>query len=363
MKDGTLLNKLADWFNKFKRYTVTYKNGCFNLSSLNNSPYTVIESFDKMPFCKHNRIKNHLTADTLFFNANLYYCQLEEGFWVFVSNLNFKKNVLMTNLYEKELPIEYHFINMHLKSKTVATKSTINGLILKDKTWSMFKAGHAISEYHFKHSKEKNITIFFTTKWLEHQKTINPVFKESKLVEFFNSTSTYLLLDEEDGNYEKIYDEMLLLAKQEIDTKRVEGIKKYANRVMFNFIDKLNSENITESHFKLTDKDRKCVQQIEKHLNDNLFGDFPGIEKIAAMIGVSPTKVKSSFKSIHNKTLFQYFSSQQMQLAYQLLLQKKHSIKEVASMLGYENAGKFSAVFKKNFDCTPSQLLNTDIES
>jgi len=35
-------------------------------------------------------------------------------------------------------------------------------------------------------------------------------------------------------------------------------------------------------------------------------------------------------------------------------------IKELASQLGYENAGKFSQAFKKHFDMLPSEFLKAE---
>ena len=162
-----LINVLKKWFNKFERYKVSYKNGSYHLASLAHSPQTMIESFDKMPFCQHDRVKKSINADTQFLKCKMYYLNLDEGFWLIVSNLQFKKNVMMKNLYDKSLPVEYHFINIHIKTKTIVNKSLINGLVLRDRTWSMFKAGQAITEYHFKNSDERNITLFFTTKWFE----------------------------------------------------------------------------------------------------------------------------------------------------------------------------------------------------
>jgi len=86
-----LNEQLKSWFAKFQKYKVTYKEGFFRLSNLANSPYTIIESFDKMPFCNHNREKKLILSNTLFLNAQLYYTELEEGLWVLVSDLQFKK--------------------------------------------------------------------------------------------------------------------------------------------------------------------------------------------------------------------------------------------------------------------------------
>lgn len=350
------LDTLAAWFKKLQRYKVGYKNGSYHLYNLFHSPATIVESFDKMAFCKHDRVKQQQGSDTVFLKSKMYYCELEEGFWVIVSNLHFKKNVLMRNLYDDDLPLEYHFINIHLKTTKVAGKSMVNGLLLKDKTWSVYKAGHALTEYHFKNSEEKNITLFFTSKWLEKQKDQHPEIKTSKLAHFFESPNTYLMLDETETIYEGIFDELMQLGDEGI-SGQTEKMREICMDVLNRFIKRLNAEIISENHFKLSDKDRKNIQRAEQFLNDHVFTGFPGIEKISQKIGVSPTKLKNDFKSIHDTGLYQYFSAQQMKAAHQILLQRKHNVKDVAALLGYENASKFSAAFKKNFNVSPSVLM------
>lgn len=353
-----VLDELTKWFNKFEHYKVGYKNGSYHLSNLFHSPKTIIESFDKMPFCKHDRAKQCQGSDTLFLKSKMYYFNPEEDFWVFVSNLNFKKNVMMKNLYDKNLPVEYHFINIHIKAKTIVNKSMVNGLVLKDKTWSMFKAGQALTEYHFKNSNEKNITVFFTTKWLEKQLAENPTFKSSQLGSFFESSSNYLILDEDDSVYEDIFDNMMLLAEENKQHKNDHEIKRLTYLVLTSFVKKLNTEIVSENHFNLTDKDRKNIQRTEAFLLENLMGPFPGIEKTASVIGISPTKLKKDFKSCHNKSIYHYYSERQMQLAHNMLLMKKYTVREIAGILGYENSSKFSTRFKSIYHVLPSEINN-----
>jgi AraC-like DNA-binding protein len=350
------IDRLSNWFKKFKRYTVTYKNGSYHLHNLFNSPETTIESFDKMAFCTHDRAKKMITTDNIFLKTKMFYCKPEDGFWIMVSNLHFKKNVMMENLYDKNLPIDYHFINIHIKSQTIATKSMINGLVLNDRTWSMFKAGQAITEYHFKNSNEKNITIFFTSKWLENQKATNQNFINSKLVDFFNSSNTFMILPEESSEYEIMFENMMLLADENKDNKNTKKIKQLSYEVIEKFIEKLNTELFNENHFNLNDKDRKNIQRAEQYLNEHLLGKFPGIENTAKKTGISTAKFKKDFKSMHNLSVYQYFSAKQMQVAYQLLTKKESRVKETATLMGYENASKFSARFKEEFGVTPSSL-------
>lgn len=346
---------LTTWYKKFQRYKVGYKNGSYQLNHLFHSPETIVESFDKMPFCKHDRSKQLQTTDSMFLKANMYYCKLEEGLWVIVSNLLFKKNVLMRNLYDDALPLEYHFVNIHIKNTTMVNKSLVNGLVLKDKTWSMYKAGHALTEYHFKNSNEKNISIFFTTEWLERQKEAHQFVQESKLASFFDSLNTGLILDETDLVYEDIHSELMSMAEAGIANNQ-EAIRTKVIEVFHRFVLKLNNEIISENHFKINDKDRKTIQRVEQLINEHLLGNFPGIEVLAKKVGVSPTKLKHDFKSMHDTSIYHYFSKQQMQLARELLLQRNHTVKEIATIFGYENASKFSAVFKKNFYVNPSEL-------
>ncbi len=357
MNGKNYIDKLSNWFKKFKRYTVTYKNGAYHLYNLFNSPETMIESFDKMAFCKHDRVKKMQTSDTIFIKYNMFYCNPEEGLWIVVSNLYFKKNVLMENLYDTNFPIDYHFINIHIKSQTIATKSMVNGLVLNDRVWSMFKAGRAITEYHFKNSNEKNITLFFTTKWFEKYKETHQNFKSSGLTDFFNSANTYMILPEESSEYENIFESMMLLADENQDNKNTTKLKQLSDEVLEKFAAKLNAELVNENHFKLSDKDRKNIQRAEQFMDEHLLGNFPGIEKIAKKIGVSSAKLKKDFKSMHNQGIYQYFSAKQMVAAHQLLEQNKHSVKEIAMLLGYENASKFSTAFKKKFDVSPSLLM------
>jgi AraC-like DNA-binding protein len=357
MNPTKYIEQLKGWFKKFKYYKVTYKNGYYNLSNLANSPYTIVESFDKMPFCKHDKNKKLLTSDTLFLKAELYYLELEEDLWIFVSDLQYKKNLLMTNIYDKTLPIDYHFLNLHFRKKAYSTKSMIvNGIVLTDRTWSVFKAGEAVSDYHFKESDELNITIYFSNDWLKKQLKSNKRFIESGLNHFFNSSNTYLLVEEKGTECDSFYDDLLSLLKANENNVNHATCHKLVKQCFEYFNDKLNNEGIQENSFSISDKDRKNIQQAEKQLMDNLLKSFPGIEALAKKIGISPTKLKSDFKTIHNQTLYQYYSHHQMQFANILIAKNQLAIKEVAKVLGYDNASKFSAAFKKHFDVEPSNV-------
>lgn len=359
--DQNRSNILASWFKKFQQFKVSYKDGCYHLNNLFHSPETIVESFDKMPFCKHYREQKHQVCNNIFVKSTMYYCQLDEGLWVMLSNLHFKKTVLMRNLYDENLPLDYHFINIHVKATRVVNKSLVNGMLLKNQTWSLFKAGKALTEYHFKNSEEKNVTIFFTSKWLEQQKKRDPKYQKSKLSDFFDSDNNSLILDDTQMIYEDICDQLMVLANDGVD-KNEQLIREWTTTILNNFIEKLDAIVDSENHFKLSDKDQKNIQLAEQFLNNHLFGDFPGIENIAKKVGISPTKLKSDFKNKHGESIYQYFRFNQLSLAHEFLKQGKHTIKEIATIFGYENASKFSAAFKNVFGVNPSEInTNEDL--
>jgi len=209
----------------------------------------------------------------------------------------------MTNIYDKTLPMDYHFLNLHYREKSIDSKSMlVNGTMLTNKTWSVFKAATAISDYHFKNSDEKNITIYFTTDWLEKKFKGTGNWDKNKFKIFMNSANKNLLVTEENDGSNNFYNEFLRLTRlEDRDTKR--KVLDKVNREFFEyFIQILSKEIFSEDYFKLEDNDRKQVKFAENILVDNLLNEFPGIELIAKKVGVSPTKLKTNFKTIHNKT-------------------------------------------------------------
>jgi len=115
--------RLNSWYSKFQKYKVKYKDGFFHLSNLANSPRTMVESFDKMTFVKHNREKTLMTSKTIFLNVQMYYAELQKGLWIMVSDMKFKRNTVMHNIFDETMPVKYNFINLHYNQKSFTSKS------------------------------------------------------------------------------------------------------------------------------------------------------------------------------------------------------------------------------------------------
>ena len=115
---------------------------------------------------------------------------------------------------------------------------------------------------------------------------------------------------------------------------------------------------LPENYLPLNEADRKNITYAAKILNDHLTSFFPGITNVARKTNMSPTKLKSSFKSFYGVSLMQYYNQNKMTLAMQLVKETNLPIKNIAITAGYESPGKFSAAFRKQYGILPSELRN-----
>jgi len=145
----------------------------------------------------------------------------------------------MKNIYDSSLPMNYNFINLHYNNKTFKSKSMlINGMVLSDRTWSVFKAGNATDDYHFKDAHENNITIYFTNEWLVKHQNSKGYFKNSNIIRFFESTNTYLSMRDKDLSNDMFYQAFLDLSIQNANNSKNNEIKELVFDFFKHFIDK-----------------------------------------------------------------------------------------------------------------------------
>jgi AraC-like DNA-binding protein len=98
------------------------------------------------------------------------------------------------------------------------------------------------------------------------------------------------------------------------------------------------------------------VAAAEKMNLHNLTAPFLGVAKIATTVNLSPTKLKIIFKSVYGFSMLQYHKEKNMLLAMQLIKNSNIQIKNIAAIIGYRGASKFSATFKKRFGVLPTEI-------
>lgn len=82
------------------------------------------------------------------------------------------------------------------------------------------------------------------------------------------------------------------------------------------------------------------------------------VSDLAEQLGVSKRTFERRMKKITGKTPKQYLNEFRLQMAHQLIVQKKRSnVKSISLAVGFEGRDHFSRIFKKHFGYSPSALI------
>lgn len=132
-------------------------------------------------------------------------------------------------------------------------------------------------------------------------------------------------------------------------------IKSRVLRITEQFLTNLCTRGMHSIPRFTNQKDFQALLKVEYLLSKNYSADFPSIESLAKTAYMSESKLKKLFKKAYGMAPYEYYQKNRMHRAKELLRSRKHSVSQVGSMLGYQNMSNFSAAFKKEFDCLPSQ--------
>jgi AraC-like DNA-binding protein len=350
---------LDKWFTKVKPYLFFYKKGFFEVPYLGNSPQSMIESFDKMPFVKHSVQTKTIRADNQYMNVTLRYEELEEGLWLVYTSSEFKANLNFKRMENKHIPADYYLLTLEVQEGDKSLRpGFINGIPYSGRSWLLFKPQVSRTSAHLKGTKQESFTLFFNEKWLKEQLYALPGFKQCNLWHFFESDEKFIITPDSFEATDQLYKPIQDLIARTGDKRDPDkaGIRKLGDNLLNRFVSQYNSNETGKGLVELADKDRQVIAQAEKIIMKNLYGEFPGIENMAVETGVSATKLKADFKLVFEKTLFQYYQEKQMHFAHEMILRKEGKIKDIARIFGYENAGKFASAFKKHFGKSPSDI-------
>jgi AraC-like DNA-binding protein len=81
------------------------------------------------------------------------------------------------------------------------------------------------------------------------------------------------------------------------------------------------------------------------------------IKALSRKVAINECYLKKGFKEIFGTTIFDFYQSQRMEHAKYLLYEKRYSVTEVSSQLGYSSISHFSTAFKKHTGIKPCELL------
>ena len=105
---------------------------------------------------------------------------------------------------------------------------------------------------------------------------------------------------------------------------------------------------------RISKQDMDALSNVASYISDHFNSELP-LEMLARIACMGTTKLKTSFKHIYRCTISEYIQQRRMRHAEMLLTSTDLAIEQVASAVGYSNAGRFAANFKTNTGLFPSE--------
>lgn len=116
--------------------------------------------------------------------------------------------------------------------------------------------------------------------------------------------------------------------------------------------DKLKSENSI-----------KNIAKLAKEIIETEYSDLDlCVDYIADKLGVHSRKLSTGFKDAYNMSIVEYINNLRLEKSIAILKEKKVSVKDVVSMVGFGSEAYYYRVFKKRYGTTPLKYieLNND---
>lgn len=170
--------------------------------------------------------------------------------------------------------------------------------------------------------------------------------RESRLESYRIGVDEYIL---------KPFDEELLLA-------RIDSILKNRRRYQERFAAgqmKVESLNIDEDS-----RDKKFMDQVMKVIHDNYRNSYFEIGDFAEALGVSRSLLNKKLQNLAGQSAGQLLRTFRLNTARELLLRNRKTramnISEIAYEVGFNDSKYFTRCFTKQFNVTPSSILNDE---
>ena len=99
----------------------------------------------------------------------------------------------------------------------------------------------------------------------------------------------------------------------------------------------------------------KLMERIMKFINQNISNPDLTVNQLADEVGLSRVHLNRKIKELTNQTTRDFIRNVRLKQATYLLLEKKHTIVDIAEMVGFLNASSFTVAFKELYGMSPTE--------
>ncbi len=349
--------KSNQWSDFLTKNLFTSKEDFSVLPYLANTPKIMIDSFSENSIMNHNQNEQTVSTDNPFFKSVLRYRIIEEGLWFFSTSILLKKNVLAKAFYDSNIQSDYYYLTFSVfeyEFPLLNNKSDTRKLL--SKCWTFSKPNTRVETYFYKETSGNFYNIIFSKKWISEN-----IFKYSgsnseEILKFLNSETGFLnFLDILPNMTKKLSEINKVIKADTVGNFNIEDLKNPIHTLIASFFEILANEDRIQNYTPLKNEDYTNIARAEKIILQNLSKTFIGVEQIAEMVHISPTKLKANFKMVFGLSMLQYHKQKNVQLAEQLIKNSEIPIKHIATITGYQTASKFATTFKKYIGKLPSE--------
>ena len=352
----TFKSRINKWLINFRKYLFIYRDGYYELPYLSNSPQIMLASFKKMSFVKFDEKNKCIKTKNPFTDGVMYYKEVEEGLWIMITEIEFKKNISTHALYDNE-PCDYYFMS-YFKYYHKLKDTKMNDIDMPNTGWGLYKPGTQVNSYFSEHDKGVFMDICFSKLWFDKNFGIGKMSADNVLKQYLDSDIAYKIWKDTIENGEERMNKILNALKVPL----TDGMSDFSMKIlcldlMNSFFTSIVNMPVAVAEDKINETDRRHLANAERMLVNALTTHFPGIDIIATTVHMSPTKLKTLFKKVYGNSMMQYYQEKQILLALNILKAGKISVKEVANNLGYDNHSNFTLAFKKVHNFLPSEIV------
>jgi len=166
----------------------------------------------------------------------------------------------------------------------------------------------------------------------------------------------FTMLQKQNSEFKNAIDE--LYGPDYIYFKAIEQLDMLSDIIRYSI--GVYTETIEKIKFHRAHKDKKRVEVVKEFIDKN-YSENITLARISELIYASPNYFCEMFKNQTGESFLDYLTRVRIEKAKALLKDMKIKTYEVSSMVGYEDAGYFSKVFKKHIGITPSEYRNLNI--
>ena len=113
----------------------------------------------------------------------------------------------------------------------------------------------------------------------------------------------------------------------------------------------IEKQNCSENLFKKSEIQK--IKLVKNIIIDNLSEPL-SIDELSKRVGLNTFKLKTGFKCVYGKTIFQFLKDVRLEKARELLLKNKEiNIIDIVNEVGYSNAGHFAKAFREKYGLNP----------